>query len=275
MIVMKWMNDICNFLSAPVLLVLCLVLNAGHAYGQESVVVTMRLDTNMVSVGESTMLRVYGQVSTNLEAQAEQILTWYVDLFNGNGLVASADYGLLVKASSDNDPFLSGMGADEGLNNRRGIYDTFLNQAGAGVSNRVELLSVPVRGESTGMTTFSVGAGSGVTNLVADFQVAPKGGGLAWIGGDYSLASVELEVVGVGCELTLAISRGDLGGGPGGTLDLSFDPCPGFDHTVQYTDVLETGATWLSVAGGPHNSGMVTVTNGIPARFYRVMAVPQ
>ena len=238
---------------------------------QDAVVVTMRLDTNVVGVGQSTVLRIFAQVAPELEA--DRILTWYVDVFNGNGGVATANYGAMVKMFSDNDPLLSGVGMDDGFH-RRGIYDTFLNLAGAGVGSEVELLAVPVMGMASGMVTFSVGAGSGVENLSEDFQVAPAGGGAAYTGGDYSLASAELEVVG-GCAVTLQIARGMGGGGPGGTLALSFVPCAGFDHTVQYTDALRTGAMWFPVTGGPHNSGMVTVTNSVDARFYRVLAEPQ
>jgi hypothetical protein len=60
----------------------------------------------------------------------------------------------------------------------------------------VELFSLPVEGLAMGQTTFRVQAGSGVPNLSSDFIVAPAGGGEPLFGGDYSLASIDLEVIG-------------------------------------------------------------------------------
>src|SRR4051794_24527436 len=78
----------------------------------QAVVVTMRLDTNTISVGGSTTLRVFAQVAPNVRANAERIFSWYVDVLNTNGLVASANYGSMQKSASDNDPNLSSTGSN-------------------------------------------------------------------------------------------------------------------------------------------------------------------
>jgi len=51
---------------------------------------------------------------------------------------------------------------------------------------------------------------------------------------------------------------------------LSFTPCPGFNHTIEYRDALQDAAGWRPLAGAPHNSGSATVINTNSQRFYRV-----
>jgi len=234
------------------------------------VAVTMRLDTNTISVGGSTTLRVFAQVTPNLRANAERIFSWYVDVLNTNGFVASANYGSMQKTASDNDLDLSSTGSTDGAH-RRGIYDTFLNLTGAGVASPVELMAIPVTGLAAGQTRFQVRAGSGVPQLSSDFLVNPLAGSTPLTGGDYSAANVDLRVGSApACAINLQLTP--LGGnaGLGQRLLLSFVPCPGYDHTVQYRDALDDAAGWRSLSGAPHNSGSLTVTNAASQRFYRV-----
>jgi hypothetical protein len=238
----------------------------------QSVAVTVQLETNRLNVGQSTSLKVYGQVVPGLRSGASQIFSWYIDVLNTNETAAAANYGALVKSASDNDPLVSSTGMEDGAN-RRGVFDTFLNLPGAGVSQPVELLSVPVTGMAPGLTQFRVQAGSGVPELSEDFIVAPLGGGDPLTGGDYGAATASLEVV-QSCAVTLHIQPQN-GGGPGQPLLLTFTPCPGFNHTVQFVNQLTTGANWQALPGAPHNSGSVTVTNTGPIRFFRVMTTPQ
>lgn len=251
----------------------CSMMMAGFAapaWGQDAVMVRARFDTNIIAAGQSTLLRVFGQVATNYEADAERIVTWYVDVLNVNGAVAAADYEAMTRPRSDNDEVFSSSGVDDG-DHRRGIYDTFLDLPGAGVGDEVELLAVPVTGLGAGLAEFTVEPGSGA-GLTADFRVAPITGGDPYVGGNYDLAGAVLEVVEF-CAITLEIERGPQGGGPGDTLLLTFEPCAGFDHTVQSSAAVGPGAVWSDLPGAPHNSGMATVTNSLSQRFFRVRAV--
>jgi hypothetical protein len=243
----------------------------------QSVQVTATLDTNIVSVGESTNLRIFAQVIPSLQANSDRIFSWYVDVLNGDGTVATADYGALVKAASDNGLTTSGNGTNDG-DHQRGIYDTLLNLSGAGVNEPVELISIPVMGQIVGETLFSVAAGSGV-GLASDFIVAPSGGGDPMFGGVYSEATVTLQVNQVlSCTLTLQISRGTPIPEPNESLDLSFVPCVGFHHVVEFANVLGdlgTNTMWMPLSNAPHNTGMITVTNSLNSRYFRVSATPQ
>ena len=239
----------------------------GHAKSHaQAVAVTLRLDADSIEVGGTTTLRVYAQVIPSLQPNAEQIFSWYVDVLNTNGAIASAQFGAMQKSTSDNDPQTSSTGFDDGAN-RRGIYDTFMNLPGAGVSDPVELMSIPVRALAAGRTRFSVRAGTGVPDLSADFIVAPKNGSDPWIGGDYALANVDLFVL-PRCSPPLQIHRLD-SQSFGGRLRLLFTPCAGRNHTVETHSTL-TSAPWQPLPGAPHNSGTLTVTNHQPRQFFRV-----
>ena len=231
----------------------------------QAVTVTMSLDTNRISVGGSTVLRVYAQVAPPLQESADRIFSWYVDVLNSNGPVASAHYDLMQKSASDNEPSTSSMGFSSGAN-RHGIYDTFLNLPGAGTSDRVELMAIPIQGADVGTTRFSVRAGTGAQGLSDDFIVAPNDGGDPWTGGDYSLAHADL-VVSCG-----AVRLGIQPAG-GTSLLLRFTPCDQMDHTIEFRNALESGQ-WQPLPGAPHNSGSVTVTNVLPRQFFRVRMDP-
>jgi hypothetical protein len=231
----------------------------------------MRLDTNQVNVAQTTTLHVLAQVVPGLRPNADRIFSWYVDVLNTNGAAASANYGAMLKTASDNDPQLSSAGVNDGAN-RRGIYDTFLNLAGAGVTNPVELMSIPVTGVTAGKTRFVVQAGTGV-GLSSDFLVATPGGGSPYMGGDYAAAFVDFTVFqSTPCVLSLHVTPLAAGGGPGGTFQLTFTPCPGHTHTVEYRAALGDLAGWQALPGAPHNSGSVIVTNTGLLRFLRVHA---
>jgi len=242
---------------------------AGQVMAQSpAVAVTARLDTNLLSAGQTTTLRVFAQVLPALRANSDRIFSWYVDVLNTNGTVATARYDTMSKTASDNDPFTSSTGTADGAN-RRGVYDTFLNRPGAGVTNAVELMAIPVQAVGGGVTRFSVRAGSGVPGLAEDFIVAPKTGSEPFTGGDYAAANVDLTVA-QGCSVRLQMQL--LGGtGPTTRWQLQFAPCPGKTHTVEARAALGTG-TWQALPGAPHNSGSVTVTNTTPQRFFRVRA---
>jgi hypothetical protein len=236
----------------------------------QAVIVTMGLDAPSISVGQTTTLRVFAQVAPSLRDTADRIFSWYVDVSNSNGAVAVANYAAMVKAASDNDPVLSSNGTADGTH-RRGIYDFFFNRAGAGVSAPVELMSMPVSGQTAGSTRFVVSAGTGVSGFGADFLVLPMDDGPPASGGDYSAAFVDLVVSGAGgCEPELHLVPMAGGGGPGGTFQLTFTPCPGRTHTVEFRASLEAGSEWTALPGAPHNSGSVVVANSAGSGFYRV-----
>jgi hypothetical protein len=257
----------------PLTFLLCSSLLAGVVCDgrAQAVAVTLSLDSPTVGLGAGTTLRVFAQVVPAQRPNADRIFSWYLNVLNTNGAVAAANYAAMQKTTSDEDPYTSSAGFTTN-GNRFGIYDTFLNLPGAGVSNTVELMAIPVTGVSAGITSFQVTAGSGVPALSEDFIVAPLGGGDPLTGGDYSAAAINLEVI-APCELFLQITRVS-GGGPGQPLLLTFPTCAGYDHTVQTRNSAGSGG-WVALPGGPHNSGSLFVTNTSSARFFRVMASPQ
>jgi len=246
----------------------CVLLGAPAAHAQV-VDVTLTLDTNTVAVGEMTQLRVWAQVIPSLQADAERIATWHLDLLNLNGAVASADYDAMVKPESDNYPAPgSSTGTDEGAN-RRGIFDSFLDLAksGIGVTNPVQLMSIPVTGTAGGVVEFQAAAGTGEPLIAADFLVNPLDLGDPMIGGNYGAASVQLNVEAV-CALQLGIGYT----ATPGVLALAFTPCAGYNHTVEFANVVTTNTVWMALPGAPHNTGSLNVTNSVSPRFYRVRA---
>ena len=243
----------------------------GSSQGQ-SVAVSMRIDTNQVTAGQTTTLHIVAQVVPSLRANASQIFSWYVDVLNTNVAAAPANYASMLKSASDNDPQTSSKGIDDGPN-RRGIYDTFLSLSGAGVANPVELLSIPVTGLTAGKARFLVKAGSGV-GLSSDFLVMPISGAQPYTGGDYSAAFVDLTVIG-STQSPFSLQATPLAGngGPGGSLKLTFTPSPGWTYTVESRTALGDKTGWQALPGAPHNSGSVTVTNNTgTTRFFRVRA---
>jgi hypothetical protein len=233
----------------------------------QSVIVTVRLDRDSIGVGETTTLRVYGQVAPALRAASERIFSYYLDLLQAGGAAAIERTGLL-RPVSDKDPRTSSSGQPDGPNHV-GIFDTLLNTPGAGRDAPVELFNVPVRGAELGTVTFSIRPGTTVPALAADFLVAPAEGGAPFLGGNYSAASATLNVGGSGAAPRVSIAVSPVPNGPGHHASLTFSAAPGVDHFVEYRDHLETGA-WQVLPGAPHNSGTVTDESSAPQRFYRI-----
>lgn len=236
---------------------------------QPAVVVTASLDATTINSGQTTTLRIFAQVAPAVRPSAERIFSWYVDVLNTNAPAASANFNAMVKPASDNDPLISSTGLPDGAH-RRGIFDTFLDLPGAGVAAPVQLMTIPVTGLAAGKTRFEVKAGSGVPALFADFIVAPTGGGDPLTGGDYTLATADLEVL-QGCFLLMQITPLN----NGAQLRMNFTPCAGFNHTVEFLDVLVSNGNWQPLPGAPHNTGQLTVNRVLNRQYYRVKALPQ
>jgi hypothetical protein len=235
--------------------------------------VTVSLDTNTVSAGGSTTLRVFARVTPAQQTNASQIFSWYVDVLNTNGAAATANYGAMVKAASDKDPQTSSTGTQDGVH-RRAVYDTFMNLPGAGLTAPVELMAIPVTGSAPGQTLFRVQPGSGA-GLSSDFLVVPVGGGAPLTGGNYALAEASLNVLAAANFPSIRVSMTvtNAGGGAKG-VTLSFPTAPGFNYTAQFRDQLTGGTGWQAVPGAPHNSGTAFQLNTIGTRFYRVSIAP-
>jgi hypothetical protein len=254
-----------------------LALLLAHAWtatpaAAQVVAVTMTFDSPTITLGATTTLHVYAQVVPAQRSGSERIFSWYVDLLNPAPAVAQATYSQLQKPTSDRNPDTSSYGTTQG-GNRRGIYDTFINdtpvsKSGTGVNTPVELLNVPVQGLAVGQTTFSIDPGSGVSGLAEDFIVAPLGGGDPLIGGVYDAATVQLQVTAPLCTPTLSATYSRLAPGTN-RVNLTFVACPNGTNVVEFRDSLVSGA-WQALPGAPHNSGSVTDTNSVVTRFYRV-----
>jgi hypothetical protein len=238
----------------------------------ETVGVTLKLDTNQVAPGQTTVLRVYAQILPAERAVSDRIFSWYVDLLDANGAAAQIQATGLAKSASDNDPSTSGSGTMDGPN-LRGVYDTFMNLPGAGKDALVELFSVPVQGVSAGTSLFSVQAGTTVDGLGDDFIVAPAGGGDPLVGGDYSAAGVTLRVSGSATPV-LRIHAVPSPDRQSVQATLTFTPTAGTDYFVEYRDALGTGTGWQTLPGAPHNSGTVTDNATASHRFYRLRVGP-
>jgi hypothetical protein len=232
----------------------------------QSAAVTLKLDSNQIAVGGTTTLHVFAQVLPSLRPAADRIFSFYLDLLNSNGAMADST-GAITKPSSDKDPETSSSGFLDGAN-RRGIYDTFLNLPGAGVTTPVELFSVPIKGLSQGTVTFKIQAGTGVPGLSEDFIVAPTGGGNPLVGGDYSQASAQLVVGAGGCQSQLS-ARLNVVSGKTNQIVLSFTSCPKSTAVLEFTADLGH-PNWQPLPGVNGASGSANDPATAPARFYRV-----
>jgi hypothetical protein len=269
-----WMDDLCAKLGANRsrcrwALASCigaslLVINVRA----QVVNVTMSLDNNQISVGGTTLLHVYAEIVPAQQATADRIFSWYVDLVNSSGNIATNDVSRLLKPASDNDPRTSSSGRAEGVN-VRAIYDTFINLPNAGRTNAVELFNVPVVGVSTGRVTLAVQAGT-TANLSADFIVAPKGGGDPLIGGIYSAAKIPLDVV-PGATGNVRVS---IRGSAPGQVTISYPVVSGQNYFVEARQRLGGTNIWQALPNGPHNQGAVTDTTTGIQRFYRLRVQP-
>jgi len=250
-----------------------LILSNSAALAAPAVTVTLSLETNRIAVGATTLLHAYARIAPAYEPNADRIFSWYVDLTDSAGNVALPQYDQLVKPTSDRNPRTSSLGQTVGAD-RLGMYDTFINRSGAGRGAPVELFTVPVQGLAPGKTRFSLRAGTSVSNLAADFIVAPVGGGPPWLGGDYgALASVELEVAATEVELVAHISVTEFPTPQGRHVVITYPVQSGWNYLVEFRDSLSPTSTWQALPGGPHNSGRVEDASPAPQRYYRVRIV--
>jgi len=245
------------------------ILNAVINAAAQPVQVTLHTDKSTIAPGETTLLRVTAQVSPDWRARASQIFSWHIDLVQEFGDPAELVLGSLARPASDRDPATSSAGTLDG-NTLRGVRDTFVNLATAGVAEPVFLFTVPVVAKREGRVTFRVRAGTGADGLSGDFLVAGKNLDDLWTGGDYSQASAVLEVKQAPAAApTLLISLEQIPGQPARVV-LGFSPSAGSNHTVQTSDRIGADAVWRDLPGAPHNTGRVTDPLGAGPRFYRL-----
>ena len=59
-----------------------------------------------------------------------------------------------------------------------------------------------------------------------------------------------------------------------GVRALRFLPLPGYDHAVERTDILASGAVWIDLPDAPQNVGLAIDSGSASQRFYRVRMQP-
>src|SRR5689334_21623415 len=101
---------------AILLLALVHWMGSSRCANAQAVAVTMRLDTNMVTVGQGTTLHITAQVVPGLRPTSDRIFSWYVNVLNTNGDSVGANYSAMLKTASDNDPSLSSKCINSGAN---------------------------------------------------------------------------------------------------------------------------------------------------------------
>lgn len=202
-----------------------------------AVVVTVKCAETSLIVGQSTTVTIYGEIDAAIEADASQILTWWIDILNDNGGVA-AGYGNFQTPASDNlGGTTEGDGTPEGAN-LRGVYDGFTNNSGAGKGAPVVLAQFEVTALAAGTATFSAVPGTSVDGLLYDFLVPGIESAGPFTGGNYTAASAMITVVEPAdpeeLEFTLTVT--------GNQAELSYTPIAGYDHTVQWSPSLQPGS---------------------------------
>lgn len=251
-----------RWISLSYLLLFALSAFSHGLIGQNAVNVSIEADDAHLFVGDTTTVRVFGQIDSSIESQSSQIFSWYIDILNEGGAVTG--YSNLEIAASDNTSETSGDGIEEGAH-LKGIHDTFLFHPEAGKGERVLLVQFDVAALAVGSATVRVGPGSTGRNL-NDFLVSRTGEG-SFTGGNYTDAAIEITVGDPVITLELSVVKN--------AVNLNFNTIPGFDHTIQSSSALH-GADWSDLAGGPHNSGTaVDDLTGTMTRFYRVVLVQQ
>jgi hypothetical protein len=226
--------------------------------------VTLSLDTNQLNPGETTTLRVFGEIVPALVSSSDRIFSWYIDVRAEGVSAAVPDYEALSMATSDNFPGFSSPGTTDGTR-RRGIHNTFMSREAAGKGTPVELAAVPVRAVSPGAATYSVLAGTAVAKLSEDFLVARAGGGTPFAGGNYAAARITLTVGDAG------LPRLSIDTALGGVL-ISWTPVDGVDQYLQFRDDRLMGRSgWTTFMGGPHNGGSIIDLTGDRWRSYRLV----
>jgi hypothetical protein len=238
----------------------------------QPVIVTTTLDTNRLTLGASTTLRVYAQVAPEYRATAAQIFSWYIDLVVLGSNAVELVHSGLQRPTSDKDTLTSSAGTLD-LQNVRGIHDTFLSRANAGVADPIELLSIPIKAIAPGLATIAVQAGTGVEDLEEDFIVEPVGDGPTFTGGNYTLARAEIRVTVPLTNLVATISQTALPENRGRLMTIRFPVLTGNIYAVEFSPGLGTAMTWQPLPNVPHNNGYADDTNSAPARFYRVKVI--
>lgn len=242
--------------------------------------VSLSLSTNRVAVGATVVLEVQARITASRTNSVDRIFSWCVDVLNGAPGVASCQWGELARPGSDNDPLLSSSGFND-AGGRNGIYDTFLNLAGAGRDQAVVLVRVPVVAVKPGVVAFSARAGTGAPAAPHDFIVAPRGGGTPLFGGLYGRAMTNLTVMaGGGVTNAAPVVRLEClpVSDPSGVVrsfEIRFSPDPAWSSTVEGCLGLPPLGRWVALPGAPHDRGVVSVTNGGGAQFFRVLSRPR
>ncbi len=252
------------------LILVCLGSNRVRA---QVVDVWATLETNRIPVGGSTLLHVFAQVTPARQADSDQLLLWYVDILSGEPSIARIHVASLVKPVSDRDPRISAVGVPDG-GHLRGIYDSFFNLPGAGVTNQVELFRLTVTGVSVGTASFVVGPGSGA-NLANDFMVLPFSDSPPLTGGIYSsIATAKLTVFSEGLvsnpSVALSISLTNTVLPPNPKLLIQYNVVAGVNYFIETRGQMDGTTSWSPLPGGPHNTGVLLETNRLQSRFYRV-----
>ena len=68
-----------QFVSCLIVMI-ALVWSGAALFGQTAVIVTIAADDTSLLEGETTTVRVFGQVAPEIEAESLRIFSWYVDL---------------------------------------------------------------------------------------------------------------------------------------------------------------------------------------------------
>lgn len=247
------------------LIILFLLLLTVCSFGQ-AVDVTMSVNRPFMLAGETATLRVFGRIKTALQPTSDRVFSWYVDVTNNKPGAVRVDWNTMVMQSSDNTQGFFSSGVNEGANNRRGIYNTFLNLSGAGKSSPVELFNVRLTALEEGAAVITVAAGTGQPNISYDFIVAPSSGTTPYTGGDYTQASLTVSTV---PEFVTPSKLVDLAASG---RRLEYPTVTGFNHRVETSTDL---STWTNIAGF-FNSGLYTDATALPAvrrKYYRVRLI--
>ncbi len=254
-------------------ILICLLACLRVGLAAQPVQVTLQAEKTRIEIGETTQILAYAQIAPEMRAESDRIFSWYVDLVSNSAEIAEILITDLIKPLSDNDPLLGRPGI---LRGQRvlGIFDTFMETPGAGRDEGVVLFSIPIIGRAVGRITFQIQPGSSVEGLSSDFLVAPTGGGTPWVGGNYSTATVSVEVLPPAQPaLTLQIQPS----ANGFSLDvrLQFTPTEGMDYVVEARNTFSPKDTWQALQGAPHNDGLVTEPLAATQKYYRLRQSPK
>ncbi|MGF1530818.1 MAG: hypothetical protein ACFCU4_05615 [Puniceicoccaceae bacterium] len=262
---------------------LFLLISAHWVSAQNAVNVTIAAGDATLAVGETTTITVFGQVASPQDGDSLKIFSWHLDILTtpDDASILNVNWNSLLMPESDSpdgSASTAGTGTTDGANNRRGIYNTFLNpttsQSGIpnpGIGAPVILMTFDVTATGPGVHTFTVGAGT--IQPLSDFLVLRNGGAGAYTGGNYNAATVSITVE-APAEPNLEAIDFRISEVTGSIVTLSFNPEAGFDHIVRYKNEL-TDPAWTPLPGAPHNGGTLIDDIGLlNRRFYHLEASP-